>query len=105
MNNSIIEQYKKQQSKRYLLLILLCCIALILVFCSLMTGAYHISFENILKCFVGSRAKVQNVVIFNLRLPRTVSAIISGGGLAVSGLTIQRLLKNPLASPFTIGIS
>ncbi|MBP9652288.1 MAG: iron ABC transporter permease, partial [Brachymonas sp.] len=45
------------------------------------------------------------VAIWNIRLPRVVGAFVCGWGLALSGLTIQTLLKNPLASPSTIGIS
>jgi len=70
-----------------------------------MTGSYYISTNDLIKCLFGHGNQIQSVVIFNLRFPRTIAAVISGGGLAVSGLTIQRLLKNPLASPFTIGIS
>jgi iron complex transport system permease protein len=47
----------------------------------------------------------KRIVIANIRLPRIVSAIICGWGLSLSGLCIQSLLKNPLGSPSTLGIS
>lgn len=44
-------------------------------------------------------------VIWNLRLPRIVMAVAAGAGLAVSGVVMQGILRNPLVSPFTLGIS
>jgi len=44
-------------------------------------------------------------VIFSLRWPRVLSAAAAGAGMAISGVVLQRLLRNPLASPDVIGIS
>ena len=44
-------------------------------------------------------------VIFNIRVPRALMALISGSVLAVSGATLQGVLRNPLVSPFTLGVS
>ena len=44
-------------------------------------------------------------VIWRIRLPRTVAGILAGGGLGLSGVVVQNILRNPLASPFTIGVS
>ncbi len=44
-------------------------------------------------------------VIMNIRLPLILGAVISGTGLGVSGCVMQAVLKNPMASPFTLGIS
>jgi iron complex transport system permease protein len=45
------------------------------------------------------------LVVADIRLPRIVAAIVCGWGMALSGLGIQSLLKNPLGSPATLGIS
>ncbi len=45
------------------------------------------------------------VILFSVRLPRTLLAALVGAALSASGLTFQSLLRNPLASPFTLGIS
>lgn len=45
------------------------------------------------------------IIIFKLRMPRIFLAVVVGGILALSGLVYQTLLKNPLAEPFTLGIS
>lgn len=44
-------------------------------------------------------------IVWNYRLPRVIFAIIAGAGLAVAGATMQSIMKNPLADPYTTGIS
>lgn len=44
-------------------------------------------------------------VVWNIRIPRVIAGIIAGFGLGVAGCVMQAVLKNPLASPFTLGIS
>jgi len=44
-------------------------------------------------------------IVWDLRLPRVLLAALVGGGLAVSGAALQGLLGNPLADPYTIGVS
>ena len=45
------------------------------------------------------------VIFFDIRLPRTLVCICVGGSLAVSGFLLQSFLKNPLAEPYTLGLS
>jgi len=47
----------------------------------------------------------ENYIITQLRLPRAVMALLTGAGLAVAGLLMQTLFRNPLAGPFVLGIS
>ncbi len=44
-------------------------------------------------------------ILWKIRFPRTLLAFISGGGLAVSGVIMQSILRNPLASSYTLGVS
>lgn len=46
-----------------------------------------------------------HAIIWNLRLPRIVMAIVAGWGLALAGTVFQAILRNPLASPYTLGIA
>ena len=50
-------------------------------------------------------SKITQTIILDLRLPRIVLAIIAGAGLAASGATMQGVLRNPLVSPYILGIS
>lgn len=50
-------------------------------------------------------ASVKSDVIFDLRLPRIIMAIICGGGLALGGVVMQAIIRNPLADPYVLGVS
>jgi len=58
---------------------------------------------NLLKIFQTS--SVDHQIFTQIRLPRTILAFLSGGILALSGLLFQTLFRNPLTTPFTLGIS
>lgn len=47
----------------------------------------------------------ERLIFFNIRLPRVLLGWIAGSNLALSGLILQALLRNPLASPFTLGVA
>lgn len=74
-------------------------------------GSYSISFaevyENIWCAITGSEPidATKYHVAVEIRLPRVLTAILAGFGLAVAGTTMQGMLKNPLADPYTMGIS
>lgn len=44
-------------------------------------------------------------ILFDIRIPRVVLALVAGGALAISGAAMQALLRNPLASPYTLGVA
>ena len=71
------------------------------------TGSIHIPLLDILSILVGrsSEQPVWPAVVLNLRLPQAVTAALAGAALAVSGLEMQTLFRNPLAGPFVLGIS
>lgn len=49
--------------------------------------------------------ELANTIFYKIRLPRVLMATIAGGTLAICGAALQALFRNPLASPFTLGIS
>jgi iron complex transport system permease protein len=84
------------------------CLAMIL---SLTTGASGASALNLLRSLLGlggvdeAMAMRDHAVILNIRLPRMVLGVLIGAGLAVSGLLMQGLFRNPLADPGLVGVS
>jgi len=68
-------------------------------------GSYDIALRDIISVLFGGAQGTSRVVIASIRLPRVVAAVVCGAGLSISGLSIQSLLKNPLGSPSTLGIS
>lgn len=78
---------------------------LILLFLNLALGEVNLSVNDLYAIFSGSSSEINNTLVFDLRLPRMMSAFLVGGSLSVCGLYFQSLLKNPLAEPFTMGYS
>jgi len=48
---------------------------------------------------------VDRIILFSVRLPRVLTALLSGASLAAAGLVFQTVLRNPLASPYTLGVA
>jgi len=77
---------------------------------SLTSGASDASFGAVVRDLLsGSEAEAisvrDRVVIYDIRLPRVVTGVLVGAGLAVSGAVLQGLFRNPLADPALVGIS
>lgn len=83
-----------------LLVVALFCVALM----ALARGPSSVGFKGSFAALFGS-AGTAHAIIWKLRLPRIVMAILAGSGLALAGTVLQALLRNPLASPYTLGIA
>ena len=72
----------------------------------IITGSADLSPVSVLRS-VGGLAVTKQVdaIIWNIRMPQVLASMLAGGGLAVSGAVMQAILRNPLGSPFTLGIS
>ncbi|MCU4155746.1 iron ABC transporter permease [Carboxylicivirga sp. A043] len=70
-------------------------------------GSVSIPLEDIFNVLSGEQASrtAYNSIILKSRLPQTITAILAGAGLAVGGLQMQTLFRNPLAGPSILGIS
>lgn len=85
--------------------------AMVVLFClallSLRAGAVDVSWSDFFALISGRETgdPILQTVLFDLRLPRVLFAIIVGGALALSGAVMQALFRNPLAEPTLIGIS
>lgn len=97
--------YLRHFRRKLLLLALLLGTVLLVAVLAISHGAYDIPGGGVLRALTGDGDTASRVVIGNIRLPRVVAAIVCGWGLSLSGLSLQSLLKNPLGSPSTLGIS
>ncbi len=52
-----------------------------------------------------SLSPMEQKILFSLRLPKTLTALLAGGALSVAGVIMQTLFRNPLAGPYTLGVS
>lgn len=70
-------------------------------------GTVAIPFSEVISGLSGGETTKSSwqYIILDYRLPKAITAILAGGGLAVSGLLMQTLFRNPLAGPFVLGLS
>jgi len=109
------EQYNRYTSRKILLIIALVAIIFILIGVSLMFNGRGLGFVEAMSYFfnhiigttyiVGSDEWVNDYAIWTVYTPRVFMAIIVGAGLASCGVVMQALLNNPLADPYTTGLS
>ena len=86
--------------------ILLSVLLLVLVCVNISLGSVDIPTLEVFNSIVGSSSKSSwHYIVTNYRIPKAITAIIAGGGLAISGLLMQTLFRNPLAGPFVLGLS
>lgn len=105
MPENILIAYRKFIKIRVYFLVLTLIALLFVAIFSLLTGSADISWNEFIRFLSGEGNRITSQVLLNIRLPRIVGAILGGTALAVSGAVIQSILRNPLASPFTLGIS
>lgn len=74
---------------------------------NLSLGSVPIPLKDSLNALTGGPVEQESwrYIVWNYRLPKAITAILTGGGLSLSGLLMQTLFRNPLAGPFVLGIS
>ena len=99
-------QFNSHHKQRSIKLIILFSSLLVIGFIiSLNVGRYSIPPLEVLQTLLGSGSKKQNIVLFDLRLPRMIISVLMGIGLAVSGAVLQGISRNGLSDPGILGIS
>ncbi|MFV8225992.1 iron chelate uptake ABC transporter family permease subunit [Christiangramia aquimixticola] len=70
-------------------------------------GSVNIPVSEVIASLLGLEVKndTWKYIVLDYRLPKAITAIITGSGLAVSGLLMQTLFRNPLAGPYVLGLS
>ena len=104
MNN--IEAENNLESSKKLLFIASSLIALLLIMLiSMKLGSIEISFRELFIGLISGKTDGNIGIIKDLRLPRVLVAIFIGSNLAIAGVLLQAVMKNPLADPGITGIS
>lgn len=78
---------------------------LILSFLSLTQGLADISVKTVVQALAAPQELAEHHMIRSVRLPRTVIGLLAGAALAVSGVLMQTVTRNPLASETTLGVN
>jgi len=105
-NNSIDALYRKNQVRSVTFLVFLGVLLVAAVLLSLRAGSYETPVAELIRgIFGGASDHKINLVVQRNRLPRICTAILAGGGLGLAGCILQAVLRNPLASASTLGVS
>lgn len=81
-------------------------VAVVVLGClSLAHGTYPLSLDRVVAALTGDGARVERYTVFELRMPRTVTGIVVGFALGLSGALTQTVTRNPIASPDILGVS
>lgn len=90
-----------------LIFLLLIIFLIIAIGINISSGSVNFNLRDLADFILGNRelTKVESNILFKIRLPRIVSAILFGGALSISGYLLQTFFKNPIVGPFVLGIS
>lgn len=106
LEHNIDEAYRRNQIKSITFLFGLTGLLVITILLSLCSGSYDTPIGELIKGIFGQAADRRiNLVVQNIRLPRICTALLAGGGLGLAGCILQAVLRNPLASASTLGVS
>ena len=95
----------RTRAKKTAAVLLLVFAVVALTFVCLFAGSSHMTVSDCLAALAKKSTASNNRIIWNIRLPRVLAAVVAGAGLSVSGLIMQTSLNNPMASPSTLGVS
>lgn len=97
-----------ETTKTYRGYFLVLCIVLVIAFLvNISLGSVSIPIKEVISSLFGGGASKETwqFIIVEYRLPKAFTAVLAGSGLAVCGLLMQTLFRNPLAGPFVLGLS
>lgn len=106
----LVTRYKTYYFRKLRLITIFFIILIVLVTVCTTIGITELYIKDVVNavikklCGMELLSKKDNVILF-LRLPRVILAIVVGSGLGIAGATMQGISRNPLVSPFTIGVS
>jgi iron complex transport system permease protein len=109
--NGVLWAYQKQITQKLFIIIILTGLLFLLSLHGLSVGGASYTITESWRAIISGLGKSLNEmelahqILWQLRVPRVLMAIVCGIGLATAGLMMQTILCNPLASPYTLGIS
>lgn len=102
--NTQTEIKRKNQKAGLLILLMLMAVAIMAMICTFV-GSSSMTLRQSWNALLLNGTPAHERIIWNIRIPRVLAAIIAGAGLSVSGLMMQTTLNNSMASPSTLGVS
>lgn len=101
-----LQERKREKTRYFFAFLILIVLTIVFLAVNVCVGSVNIPFLEVLQILRGSGAEaVYGDIVLQIRFPRALAAAILGGGLALSGYLLQTFFHNPIAGPFTLGIS
>lgn len=97
--------YHRSIRRKWLILAGMVAVMLFFMVISVNAGSAAMSPWEIFKTIIGKGDERGFVVVWKLRMPRVIGAVVAGAGLSIAGCVMQTCLKNPLAAPSTLGVT
>ncbi|WP_419786233.1 FecCD family ABC transporter permease [Pseudodesulfovibrio sp.] len=105
-DGQVPEDYRKYVGRKSVLIGFSGAALILCLLVAISLGAAGLPLTEVAKSLAGlDVARRVDAIIWNIRLPQALAAIMAGAALSVSGTAMQSILRNPLGSPFTLGIS
>lgn len=98
-------EYSLYIKRKWTVLLILAAVLLAMCVLSVSVGSSGLSVPEILRTLIGNGAAQSKAIIWNVRMPRIAAGIGVGIALAMTGCIMQNVLRNPLASASTLGVS
>ena len=107
LTRSAADSYERRVRKRISLIAGLFVLLLVLVILDIQIGSSNIAATDVLhSLFKGPKGESSaSFIVWEIRLPMTLTCLFVGASLSLSGLLIQTITNNPLASPYTLGVT
>ncbi|MGC9472221.1 MAG: FecCD family ABC transporter permease [Bacteroidales bacterium] len=105
MSDTLLYQYGAFVRRKSRFLWLVAFLILLLALAGLDLGPSDMGLQDGIRSLLSGENATHRSILLQLRLPRVLAAILAGVALSVSGVVMQSVLRNPLGSPFTLGIS
>ena len=97
--------YQKYIFRKWMTLLVLLILLVCAVIASISSGSSGLSIAEIVRALFGSGTRQSTTIVWQIRMPRITTGIIVGAALALAGCIMQNVLRNPLASSSTLGVS
>ncbi|AEG13762.1 ABC-type transporter, integral membrane subunit [Desulfofundulus kuznetsovii DSM 6115] len=100
------EIYDEITERKYALLLLLAVTCVLTLVVDILVGPAWLSIQEVFSAiFLANPSESAHVIVWTIRLPTALMAIAVGATLGIAGAEMQTILDNPLASPYTLGVS
>lgn len=100
-----VQTYQQHLRRKWLVLLAMLLLTGAAALASLMAGSAGLSLGEVLSALMGGGSGQARTIVWNVRMPRIAAAVTVGVALAMCGCIMQNVLRNPLASASTLGVS